>query len=109
MNRQIDKVMRAVRKGCRTSYEVSAMTGLPVKTASAWLSVLCRKRKIFVQGKIRLARCGADGHIIGLWGDGNEAWHALNRCEPEDTRIKLTRLDAYSQKAPPDLSEGRRW
>ena len=55
--KQISQVLDAVAKGCETSGEVAALTGLSVATASAHLSALTR------YGMIALVKRG--GVLIG--------------------------------------------
>ena len=40
--KDIVRVLAAVRIGARTSRDVEAMTGIPMRSASAWLSVLAK-------------------------------------------------------------------
>lgn len=54
--RQIDRVFTAVKTGCRTSTEVSDLTGLPVKHCSAYLWKLGKMGKIRRVGAVYFQR-----------------------------------------------------
>ena len=67
MDKQITRVLQAVNDGCFTSDQVAALTGLPVKTASAWLSVLAEDGLIRRERRhaLRIHRTGAFMHVYG--------------------------------------------
>jgi hypothetical protein len=58
MAKQIVRVLEAVQAGCRTSTEVSATTGLSVKTCSAWLSELALAGVVQRRGRVRFGSRG---------------------------------------------------
>jgi CRP-like cAMP-binding protein len=49
--KQIMAVLQAVEQGCGTSYDVSEYTGLSLKAASAWLTVLVNDGYVRVVGR----------------------------------------------------------
>ena len=66
-DKQISRVLAAVNDGCFTSDMVSAFTGLPLKTASAWLSVLAEEGLIIMERRhaLRIHRRGGFMHVYG--------------------------------------------
>jgi hypothetical protein len=57
------RVLLAVNCGIATSAEIAPATRLPLKTVSAWLSVLCAHGEIVKVGAIRLGNPGRETYI----------------------------------------------